>query len=329
MSVPLSRRLTVSAAAAATAALVAVVVAVSPPVSARTVDDRCAGRGPVSATVLPDLNAAGCSLAGRIVTDGRFAMVVPPAGMSVVGGGVSRHGDVRGMSVTNTGTLVRVARGPATAVHAQRGTSRVGDLRACQDRTYNLEQGHRWGRPLRFHINLAKMPKRMSARTVVAQIRAANQNMRTGRNTCHKPRLRTPGSHYLGRTRARPHVVVSEASCGKPTTASIVGFGNLPQDLLGWTCYWYYNSNGRMASADIVMDNGRYLDTRLPRSCVRRYDFEGAVTHEWGHAYGLAHTGSGHANLVMQHELTPCSTYDRTLGLGDWLGMNRLYGHRH
>jgi hypothetical protein len=31
----------------------------------------------------------------------------------------------------------------------------------------------------------------------------------------------------------------------------------------------------------------------------------------------------------MQHILSACSTYARTLGLGDWLGMNQLYGHRH
>jgi hypothetical protein len=30
----------------------------------------------------------------------------------------------------------------------------------------------------------------------------------------------------------------------------------------------------------------------------------------------------------MQHLLTPCSTYARTLGLGDWLGMKKLYGAR-
>jgi hypothetical protein len=29
----------------------------------------------------------------------------------------------------------------------------------------------------------------------------------------------------------------------------------------------------------------------------------------------------------MQHELRPCSPYARTLGLGDWLGMKKMYGH--
>ena len=84
-----------------------------------------------------------------------------------------------------------------------------------------------------------------------------------------------------------------------------------------------------MLGADMVIDNGRTSSTKLPKSCSNKWDFEGTVTHEWGHAYGMAHTGSGHANLTMQHVLSPCSTYARTLGLGDWLGMNKLYGHRH
>ena len=52
------------------------------------------------------------------------------------------------------------------------------------------------------------------------------------------------------------------------------------------------------------------------------------MTHEMGHVYGLGHTGSGHANLTMQHVLRPCSTYARTLGLGDWLGLKKMYGVR-
>jgi hypothetical protein len=30
----------------------------------------------------------------------------------------------------------------------------------------------------------------------------------------------------------------------------------------------------------------------------------------------------------MQHRFRPCSTYARTLGLGDWLGMKKMYGAR-
>ena len=41
----------------------------------------------------------------------------------------------------------------------------------------------------------------------------------------------------------------------------------------------------------------------------------------------IAEVGSVERAVTMQHLLTPCSTYARTLGLGDWLGMNKMYGH--
>jgi hypothetical protein len=171
------------------------------------------------------------------------------------------------------------------------------------------------------------MPARFAKRTVTRQIVRANHNMRLGRNTCGRPRLATPRSRYLGHTTVRPDIRPGGPTCGKANTDNVVGFGNLPGGLLGWTCYWFYGT-GRMAGADIVIDNGHHLATALPTSCTATWDFEGTVTHEWGHAYGMAHTGPGHPELTMQHELTPCSTYARTLGLGDWLGMNKMYGHR-
>jgi hypothetical protein len=205
-------------------------------------------------------------------------------------------------------------------------TSRSGSTAACRDRTFHLEH-HRWARSLRYRVNLTKMPDRFSKAVVIRQVERANANMRLGRNTCGKPRLGTPASHYLGRTTVKPNIRAAGPTCGKPNSTNVVGFGALPGGLLGWTCYWYYG-DGRMAGADMLIDNGPDLATTLPRPCSNVWDFEGTVTHEWGHAYGMAHTGPGHPNLTMQHELKPCSTYARTLGLGDWLGMKKMYGVR-
>jgi len=298
------------------------------PASARTADERCLGRGPIAASSLgPGAAAPGCSLVGRVVTDGPVSVVVPPAGMSVAGEGVSRHGETRSLQVTNTGTTVRAVTGVAVrgTHHPSRAARAAG---ACRDRTFHLE-GHRWRSSLRFRINLRAMPARYRGRTVVAQIRAANGNMRTGRNTCGKPHLKTPASHYLGNTKVRPNINPSSAAvgCGRSNTKNVVGFGNLPGGLLGWTCYWWFSS-GRMGAADIMIDTGRALVNRLPASCSDKWDFEGIVTHEWGHAYGLGHTGRGHPNLTMQHTARPCSSYARTLGIGDWLGMRKMYGAR-
>jgi hypothetical protein len=323
-----SRRLLALAATVAVAGLVASTAAV--PATARQAGRACLQRGPIAIGALPAASRSGCSLVGRMVTAGRVSVMVPPAGMSVAGDGVGRFGDVRGLTVTNTGTSVRAVREGAVSSGSGAATARAGSPAACKDRTFHLEH-HKWATRLRYKVNVKGHPQGLHPGTLIHQIRVANGNMRKGRNTCHKPLLKTPVGHYLGKTKAKPNIkphTVNGPECGAGNTSNIVGFGNLPGGLLGWTCYWW-GGNGRMLGADMVIDNGRDLVTKLPKSCTNKWDFEGTVTHEWGHAYGMAHTGDGHANLTMQHVLSPCSTYARTLGLGDWLGMNRLYGHHH
>jgi hypothetical protein len=293
--------------------------------SARTADERCWGRAPLPAAALGLLT--GCSLVGRTVYRHGVSVVVPPRGVAVAGEGVSRHGEVVGLQVTNTGHGVVATPGRVQGRGAGT-TARAPSPPACQDRTFNLE-GHRWKTSYRYHLNLAKLPDRYHAKIVVRQVKAANHHLRTGDNTCGRPRIGTPGSSYLGRTSARANVKIGTTTvgCGSYNTTNVVAFGNLPGTLLGWTCFWWVDG-GRINAADVVMDTGDALTTRLPDVCTDRWDFEGAVTHEMGHVYGLAHTGSGHANLTMQHVLRPCSTYARTLGLGDWLGMKKMYGVR-
>jgi len=344
-----TRRLLALAASVPLVALVATTI--SSPASARPavdrIEDRCLQNAPIPASAVAAASRGGCSLVGRLVTDGRVSVTVPPPGMSVAGEGVGKHGEARGLRVTNTGTTIRVVsegRGsggggwylaPLNTTPTPSGTTtsptmimtiqRAGDAPACKDRTFHLEH-HKWLRSLKYRINLDKMPRRFGAKTVIRQITVANGNMRKGRNTCGKPSLKTPASHYLGRTSKKPNITPAGPTCGTGNTANIVGFGNLSGGLLGWTCYWFIG--GRMVGADMLLDNGPSLATRLPSTCSNQWDFEGTVTHEWGHAFGLAHTGDGHGNLTMQHLLKPCSKYARTLGLGDWLGMKKMYGAR-
>ncbi len=322
---PHLRRLLAQLASVTTVTLL--VTSAQTPAHARTVDARCAGTGRIPATALSrGVSGLGCSLVGRVVYDHGVSVVVPPAGISVGGAGVGKNGEVTGLRVSNTGITVRAFTG-APASRATAGAAK-GSPPACKDRTFNLA-GHRWVTSLRYHSNLSKAPSRYRKKTLVTQIKTANTHMRKGTNTCGKPRLKTPVGHYLGSTKARPDITTSPSSvsCGSYNTTNVVAFGNLPPNLLGWTCYWWLSS-GHLSAADIMMDTGTALTTHLPKHCVNKWDFEGALTHEFGHAYGLAHTGSGHANLTMQHVLSPCSTYARTLGLGDWLGMRKMYGAR-
>jgi len=321
------RRALALVACLATGALLA--ASIQGPASSRTVDDRCAGRGPIPASALAHGVSLGCSLVGRTVYDGRVAVVVPPPGVTVAGDGYGTRGEVVGLRVTNTGTQVRAVTGAhAGSSSAAATTARRVDPDACKDRTFHLE-GHHWRTSLRYGINLDKSPSRLDKATLTRQIKVANGNMRKGRNTCGRPRLGTPVAHYTGRTTARPNIKPGSGriTCGDFNTKNVVGFGNLPGNLLGWTCYWWLNA-GQMGAADIMIDNGTRLVTSIPAGCTDKWDFEGTVTHEFGHAYGMGHTGNGHSNLTMEHAETACSTYARTLGFGDWLGMKKMYGTR-
>jgi hypothetical protein len=368
-----TRRLLALAASIPVSALVVTTLSAAPAGARPAIDrgDRCLQTVPIRASAATALARSGCSLVGRVVTDGRVSMTVPPAGMSVAGEGTTRHGDLAGFRVTNTGHGIRIvaeARGtggggnwylaplsttttsstpttsatltaptlPTTPITTTSSTGttntstalitgRAGDPPACKDRAFSLEH-HKWNKALRFHVNLAKMPQRFHKKTVVRQIRAANGNMRKGRNSCGKPRIATPASHYLGRTSKKPNITATGPTCGTGNGLNVVAFGNLPGNLLGWTCYWYIGRH--MVGTDMLLDNGPNLSTKLPGNCTNQWDFEGTVTHEWGHSYGLGHTGDGHANLTMQHLLRACSPYARTLGLGDWLGMKKMYGAR-
>jgi hypothetical protein len=58
------------------------------------------------------------------------------------------------------------------------------------------------------------------------------------------------------------------------------------------------------------------------------FDVQAVATHEFGHVAGLDHvTKPGDTCLTMYPNTDPEETQERTLGLGDKLGLDKLYGH--
>src|SRR3954447_13536566 len=100
-----TRRLLALAASIPVAALVASTVTTAPASARPALDrgDRCLQTAPLRASAAARLARSGGSLVRRLVTHGRVSVTVPPAGMSVVGEGAARHGEVTGLRVTNTG----------------------------------------------------------------------------------------------------------------------------------------------------------------------------------------------------------------------------------
>lgn len=294
------------------------------------VADLCASRGPIQAADLAaGIATADCSLEGRVVVSGNTAVVVPPAGHGVGADGVSAAGGVASPSleVTNMGGVLRASTGGAPSVErsapAAEAARAVG---ACRDGHYRLESGgHPWRTSLRWNYQSRSNPARFPRARALAQIKAGMTNMRTGHNDCGlKARLATP-ARYLGTSTAGPNIKVrgGRVSCGSFNRRNVVGWGSLPDGLLGWTCYWW-GGNNHMIGTDMRLSPSKKVVLRYPSGCSQKYDLQSLATHEWGHAWGLDHVAN--RNLTMHHFLPPCATSFRTLGLGDFRGMRKLYG---
>ena len=326
-------------AAGALAVSLGTATAASPPTD-RTSEDTTADRASEKAAELcasggeipaADL-AAGvatttCSLAGRVVVAGGTAVVVPPDGYGVGSDGVAPAGasGSPSLEVENVGGVVTasVDRGLTGA-----DASVARDVGPCKSGQFTLERGgHPWGSTVKWRYHAASTPKRFGKLKALGQIKAGMSNMRTGHNDCGKHGRFRASSKYLGVSRRGPDIRVNDGqvSCGKLNKTNKVGWGSLPRGLLGWTCYWW-RSGGKMIATDMRISRSSLVVLQFPRSCRNRYDLQSLSTHEWGHSWGLGHVRNDH--LTMHHFLPACTPAFRTLGLGDWRGMRKLYGLR-
>ena len=190
--------------------------------------------------------------------------------------------------------------------------------------------GMRWRNELRWRVNEQTIPAYLGDRdTVVNSLRSAATTVDTGRNDCGLPENLGIHESYAGRTDHHAGVT-AEGGCADRDGHNAVSFGRLNQGLLAVTCIWWFGGkdNGRSVETDILIDDTEGLFfVNTPVGCTSRWDLEGTVTHEFGHAFGLGHVTFGeHGSLTMTDGLPDCSTAYRGLGLGDYLTLKQQYG---
>ena len=86
----------------------------------------------------------------------------------------------------------------------------------------------------------------------------------------------------------------------------------------------YRSADGEILDADIVLDAVHFHWTTAIAGCGNEYDVQSAVTHELGHALGLAHS-IGHPDATMFATGDACDAKKRDLDPDDIAAIDALY----
>jgi hypothetical protein len=310
-------------------------------------------------------SAIGCGAVGRPVDTGNgVSLLVQPPGDSVTLGLLSPTGertytlttDAQGMVTAETqGPAASDASGPVASATQGPDSHRKADVfpdlpgpGACERDTYALA-GFKWTWPWLYRTNIGAALVTRSQADFDAATRRATANITQGHNSCglHDGIGATGG--FIGHTTAHGNFVYADdqTTCAASDHQNVIDVGDLPGGFLEATlaayCVWTETRNGvtRAVSADLRFNNGDYnwtynpthdpkCDPTPPADPQRwRYDVESVMTHEVGHVYGLVNLSDANdLNQTMYPVVIRCTGNDRSLGLGDMLGLRALYGHK-
>ena len=252
-----------------------VAASVQPTASARTVDERCAGHGRIPASALARRrgpraarwSAARCTTGGSRSSYRRRGSPWPVTA-------IGTHGEVRraaGLQHRHPGRAPPPARPhDPPARHARAG-------RPERPRPRGVQGPHVPPRGPHVEVLAALRGQPRARCRRAGRRRPWSPDQDRQRQHAQGPQhLRPRASRHPGRPLPGPHHDAAQHQGRRPArsraarfnTTNVVGFGNLPGDLLGWTCYWWVGT-GRMGAADIMLDNGNRLVTDASRRAAR------------------------------------------------------------
>jgi hypothetical protein len=202
--------------------------------------------------------------------------------------------------------------------------TRTNARTACRDSAYKfLGPSAAWRQSLRWSFRASSVPAGLSKTSVLAVIKKSFRNVTTSRNDCGMADQVSATSAYLGTTSRKPGVS-GNGTCTGQDGHNVVGFGSMGGYYSGYTCIWWVG--GEIVEMDMRLDT----DTRWALTmsgCQGELMMEALVTHEVGHAFGLAHVSERkHGRQTMSVYIDDlCENQEATLGKGDVLGLQALY----
>jgi hypothetical protein len=193
---------------------------------------------------------------------------------------------------------------------------------ACFDDAYNLV-GFAWHRRYEWYYNVASTPPQFDPNDVLAVIETSINNVTSEYNDCGRPDAISIEALYVRDTTRTPCTDFGDS-------LNVIGWGKIPTDLspdtIAYTCPYNDATAGEINEADIVISTD--VNWALSQDkCFFEELLEPTVTHEMGHVLGLGHVSeTDHPDLTMSTESNgPCNDDEATLGLGDMLGLEKLY----
>ncbi len=213
---------------------------------------------------------------------------------------------------------------PAPIAPAAQAVGIAGGPGACSDSAYHLLPT-KWKTAWKWSFQAGSTPNELTKAKAETSLKAAVRSITGERNDCGRPDTLNATAIYQGRTTKRPGI---NNGCTGQDGKSVVGFGNLPENVLGLTCTVYRVMSGVDTSieSDVLFNKADFeWATSLP-SCHNEAMLRSIATHEFGHVFGLNHVSeNSHGKLTMSTAIGPCDDSAFTLGKGDMLGLERRY----
>ncbi len=216
---------------------------------------------------------------------------------------------------------------PGSGLKAVESPDGSSGTHECSDRAYNRFSFRLPS--LGWHYATGTTPSKFRDRTdgtkqVINAIESANRNITEARNLCGRADYIGATGSYLGTT-DRGTNIDSSGSCTGRDGYSVVGWGNLPSSSVAMACIMGISSGGTASEGDVRINWNKPYETKM-KWCQDEHLIEAAMTHEFGHIYGMAHVSSySSPNLTMNPGIRQCSMAHASLGLGDMLGLETKY----
>jgi hypothetical protein len=282
---------------------------------------------PPGGIVRPDLHT------GDLASDGYAAAIVPQPGNAVWMELLDVDGNDQelGVETLSDGTVVVFNWGD----DSPSGGTSTGGPSACNDSKYNYIGGgssppYTWQNRYDWYFKADSVPSDVDTDNARQAVRNATSHITSADSNCPglSDNVSATAQFQADTVRGTNISTGDPPRCEFPDNYSVTMWGDLGSlGILAVTCT-YADDNGLAYESDTKMNALQFKwYAVLGSGCNNRYSTESMMTHERGHTFGLGHVSEQtHGYLTMSTKLNgPCQDAERSLGLGDVLGLESMY----